>query len=135
MKNVIVYGLIIGILSVIWMFVMRALGFYPDVEKINSVEFVSILIPLIGLYFGVKSYRDKERGGKIGFFDALFQGFKILLLGGVISVSAAIIYIEEFTPNRGLEDFSARIFGALLVGVLFALGTAALFTTRHNKLD
>lgn len=134
MKNVIVYGLIIGILSVIWMFVMRAFGFYPNVEKINSIEFVSILIPLIGLYFGVKSYRDKDRGGKIGFFDALIQGFKILLLGGVIAVSAAIVYIEEFTPNRGLEDFSARIFGALLVGVLFALGAAALFTTRHNKL-
>jgi hypothetical protein len=31
--------------------------------------------------------------------------------------------------------FSERIFGALLVGILFALGVSVLLTNKRNKVD
>jgi hypothetical protein len=136
MKNAVISGLIIGVLSGLWIFIMPLLGFSPQQGRMSPIEFGSVLIPLIGLYFGVKNYRNTECKGNMGFLEALLQGFKILLIGGVIAVTASIIYIDEFSQEKAtLLDFSGRIFGALLVGVLFALGVAALLTTKPNKVD
>ena len=135
MKNAIVSGLLIGILSGVWMFIMHWLGYSPQSSKLEPIEYVSVFIPLIVLYFGVKNYRKTDCGGRMGFLQALMQSFKILILGGVISVSASIIYIDEFTKESNLMDFSGRIFGALLVGILFALGVSVLFTNTRNKVD
>jgi hypothetical protein len=134
MKNAIVSGLIIGILSGLWMFVMHALGYSPEVERMAPIEFVSVLIPLVVLYFGLKSYRNVDCQGNLGFLPALMQCFKILLIGGVVTTAAAIIYIDEFA-QASIKDFSGRIFGALLVGVLFSLTVSVLLTTKHNKVD
>jgi hypothetical protein len=87
------------------------------------------------LYFGIKSYRKNECAGHMGFLEALIQSFKILILGGIITVSASIIYIDEFAKETNLMDFSGRVFGALLVGILFALGVSVLFTNTRNKVD
>ena len=51
-----------------------------------------------------------------------------------MAVAAAIIYVDEVN-KQDITDFSGRMFGALLVGLLLALGVAALFTTKHNKVD
>jgi hypothetical protein len=135
MRNVIIYGALIGVFSGLWMFVMHWLGFAPKSGDLQPIEYFSVLIPIILLYFGVKSYRDNEAHGNLGFLPALMQSFKILLLGGIIAVFAAIVYIEEFSKGSSIGDFSGRVFGALLVGLLFALGVSALMTTRHNKVD
>ncbi|HEY8784782.1 MAG TPA: DUF4199 domain-containing protein [Mucilaginibacter sp.] len=135
MKNAIVSGLFIGILSGLWMFIMHLLGYSPQSSRMAPIEYVSVFIPLIVLYFGIRSYRNIDCKGRLGFLPALMQSFKILIIGGVITVSASIIYIEEFARGSNLMDFSGRIFGALLVGILFALGVSVLFTTNHNKVD
>eukprot|EP01037_Dinobryon_pediforme_P007274 gene7277-7345_t len=101
------------------MFVMRALGYSPQGGTIAPIEFVSGLIPLAGLYFGVKSFKENDCKGHMGFLEALLQCFKILLIGGVITTAAAIIYVEEIDGSN-LMEFSGRIFGALLLA-LFAL--------------
>jgi hypothetical protein len=135
MKNAIVSGLVIGLLSLLWMFVMHGLGFNPQSGKVSLTELVSVFIPLIVLYFAIKSYRKNDCGGQMGFLEALIQSFKILILGGIITVAASIIYIDEFAKENNLMDFSERIFGALLVGILFALGVSLLFTNKRNKVD
>lgn len=134
MKNAIITGLIIGVVSGVWMFVMRALGYSPQGGTIAPIEFVSGLIPLAGLYFGVKSFKENDCKGHMGFLEALLQCFKILLIGGVITTAAAIIYVEEIDGSN-LMEFSGRIFGALLLGLLFALGTSVLLTSKPNKVD
>ena len=117
------------------MFIMHALGFSPQTSGPEPIEYVSVLIPLIVLYFGVRSYRTNECKGHMGFFEALMQCFKILIVGGIIAVAAAIIFIDEFAKESSLMNFSGRIFGALLVGILFSLGISVLFTTKPNKVD
>jgi hypothetical protein len=135
MKNAIISGLIIGILSGLWMFIMHATGHRPEEGALTPIEFASVFIPLVVLYFGIKSYRKNECKGHMGFLQALMQCFKILIIGGIITTAAAIIYIDEFSTGHSIGDFSGRIFGALLVGVLFSLGVAVLFTTKPNKVD
>jgi hypothetical protein len=135
MKNAIITGAIIGILSGLWMFTMHWMGYAPNTDKVAPIEYFSVLIPLAGLYFGVRSYRETECKGQMGFLEALVQSFKILLIGGIISVSAAILYIDEVEKANNLKDFSGRIFGALLVGLLFCLAVSALLTTKPNKVD
>lgn len=117
------------------MFVMHALGFSPQTDYLAPIEYCSVLIPLVVLYFGLKSYAANDCGGKMGFLEALMQCFKILLIGGVVATAAAIIYIDEFSTESSLMDFSGRIFGALLLGVLFSLSLSVLFTSKPNKVD
>jgi hypothetical protein len=70
----------------------------------------------------------------MGFLEALIQCFKILIAGGIFTVFVSILYIDEISKSS-IGDFSGRIFGALLVGLLLSLGVSALLTTRHNKVD
>jgi len=135
MKNAIISGLIIGILSVLWIFIMHLIGISPQPGSVKPIEFGSVLIPLVVLYIGITNYKKTDCKGKMGFLEALIQSFKILIIGGIIAVAASIIYISEFTKNGNLMVFSERIFGALLVGILFALGVSVLLTNKRNKVD
>ena len=117
------------------MFTMKSMGFSPQEGALSPIEYASILIPLVVLFFGIKSYRDNECKGHMGFLEALLQSFKILLIGGAVAVAASIIYIDEFAREKSIQDFSGRVFGALLVGILFSFGVSLLFTTKPNKVD
>ncbi|GGH09788.1 DUF4199 domain-containing protein [Mucilaginibacter phyllosphaerae] len=138
MKNSVIFGLIIGVLSLIWLFVMRSTGYNLSDSKTNPIEYVSVLIPLIGLFFGVKNFRDGELKGNMGFLEALIQSFKILLVGGVLAVFAGIIFINwgnVDSTDTTFQSFSGRIFGALLVGVIEAFAVSLLLTTKSNRVD
>jgi hypothetical protein len=138
MKNSVIFGLIIGVLSLIWLFVMRQTGYNLTDSKANPIEYVSVIIPLIGLYFGVRQFRDGELKGNMGFLEALIQSFKILLVGGIFAVFAGIIFINwggGDSNDTTFQSFSGRIFGALLVGVIEAFAVSLLLTTKSNRVD
>jgi hypothetical protein len=137
MKSALLPGIIIGVLSGAWLFAMHAFGYDMQSDTASPFEYASVLIPLIGLYFGVKNYRDKEKGGQLSFLSALIECFKILLVGGIIAVFVAILYINYISTNAGgnIRDFSGRMFGALLVGLLFSLGVSLLLMTKTTKID
>ncbi len=134
MKNALISGLIIGILSGLWLFALHAFGFRIEDNQASNIEYFSILIPIIGLYFGIRGYRD-DLGGQMGFLEALLQSFKILLVGGVVAIFAAIVYINYIQSGANLRDMSSRMFGALLVGVLAAFAVSLLFANKPNKID
>jgi len=136
MKNAFITGLIIGVLSGAWLFIMHAMGYNLVKDQVSPFEYVSIIIPIGGLFFGLKSYRNTDCGGKMGFLEALIQCFKILVLAGIIAVFSAILYISYIdTSYNNISDFSGRIFGALLIGLLTSLGVSLLLTTKSNKVD
>jgi hypothetical protein len=135
MKNAFITGIIIGVLSGLWLFIMHLTGYDLNKDQVAPIEYVSILIPIAGLYFGIRSYRDTDCGGKMGFLEALIQSFKILVLGGVIAVFAGILYISYISAGNNLRDFSGRMFGALLIGLLSSLAISLILTTKSNKVD
>ncbi len=136
MKNALISGAFIGILSGLWLLALHSFGYNALLgDQTAPFEYFSILIPIIGLYFGVRSYRNNELKGQMGFLEALIQSFKILLVGGVIAIFGSIVYISYVAAGNNVRDFSGRMFGALLVGILFAFGVSLLLTTRQNKVD
>jgi len=137
MKSAIVPGLIIGILSGIWLFIMLSMGIKFNDNNPASIEFVSILIPIIGLYIGVKRYRDNVLDGKMNFLEGLVEGFKILIVGGIFVVFIGIIYINWISNSEkaNWSDFSGRIFAALLIGVLSALAVTLLLISKSKKIE
>ena len=135
MKNALIYGLIIGILSGLWLFAMHAFGVGISDDQAAPVEYFCVLIPIIGLFFGIMSYKNNELGGNMGFLEALVQSFKILLVGGIVAIFAAIVYINYIHSGSNLRDLSSRMFGALLVGILCAFAVSLLFANKSNKID
>jgi hypothetical protein len=136
MKSALFPGLIIGILSGLWLFIMLSLGFKFSNDNVNPIEFVSVLIPIIGLYIGVKRYRDNELDGKMNFLEGLVEGFKILIIGGIFVIFVGIVYINwiSTTEKANWSDFSGRIFAALLIGVLSTLTVTLLLMSKSKKI-
>jgi len=135
MKNAFITGVIIGVLSGLWLFVMHIAGYDLTKDQVSPFEYVSVIIPIAGLFFGLKSYRDNELGGNMGFLEALIQCFKILILAGIIAIFAGILYISYVDAGNNARDFSGRMFAALLIGVLSALAMSLILTTKSNKVD
>ncbi len=135
MKNAILWGAMIGVLSGIWIYVMHSAGIGPVNDQVAPLEYFSFLIPAIGLFFGIYTYRKNECNDKMGFLEALIQSFKILIAGGIITVFATILYFSYVSTKNTLSDFSGRIFGALLVGVILAFAVSLLFANKANKVD
>lgn len=136
MKNAFITGIVIGVLSGLWLFIMHLAGYDLNSDQVSPYEYVSCIIPIVVLFVGVKIYRDKDLGGNMGFLEALIQCFKVLVLGGIIAGFLGILYISYIDPaQNNLRDFSGRLFGALLVGVLSALGVSLVLHTKSNKVD
>lgn len=133
MKNAVIFGFIIGILSGIWIWAMYLLG-HSTLNTDSPYEITSVLIPIIGLFFGVKRYRDVDKGGRITFFEGLQEGFKILFFGGFVAVVIAILFVT-YVAKSSITDFSGKIFGALLVGVITALAVSLLLMKDSKRVD
>ncbi|EHQ27292.1 DUF4199 domain-containing protein [Mucilaginibacter paludis] len=134
MKNAVISGVIIGIVSGIWIYVMHwAGGSTESTHELKPIEYTSGLIPLIGLYFGVRNYRENYLGGAMSFLEGLVEGFKILVVGGIITMAFAIWYINYVAAGT-IADFSGYIFGALLLGLLFSLGVSLLLMTKSKNM-
>jgi hypothetical protein len=135
MKNAVITGLVIGILSGLWLFVMHWMGYNTTgAHQISPYEYFSILIPFVGLYFGVRAYRANEMNGVISFLEALVQCFKTLIVGGVVAVFAAIVYLNYVAGGVNYTDFSGRMFGALLVGILSALAVSLMLMNKSKAI-
>ena len=137
MKNALVPGIIIGVLSGIWMFIMRLMHIPFNSPQVSYIEFVSVLIPVIGLYYGVKFYCYGEMQGKMNFLEGLIHSFKILIVAGIFVVFLGIVYINWIASAEKISwaDFSGRIFAALLIGLLTSLAVSLMLTTKSNKVD
>ncbi len=135
MKNALYSGLVIGVLSGLWLFLMHLTGYTTTADKTAPIEYFSILIPVLGLYFGLRSYKNNELGGNMGFLEGLVQCLKILFVGGAIAVFLGIVYINYIAKGSNFLDFSGRLFGAFLLGILSSFLMTLVLMTKGEKVD
>jgi preprotein translocase subunit YajC len=134
MKNAIISGVIIGVVSVLWIIGMQFFGYKPqniEDSQNNWIEYTSVLIPFFGLYFGIRGLK-KAQNGKLTFFEGLFEGFKIITVGGVLAAAASFIYIYFFAESLTI-GYMERIFGAMAIGLLFTLANALLLMNGEKQ--
>ncbi|WP_423147604.1 DUF4199 domain-containing protein [Rubrolithibacter danxiaensis] len=142
MKNAIKFGILIGIASGIWIVIMHFAGVYNRAypisdrsmsSSINWLEYISTFIPFLGLFFGIKNFRDNINGGRMEFFEGIFEGFKILVIGGVIAGFFIAVYTSYVNNNIGM-DFMGRIGYAGLFGILCTITISLILMNRQRNL-
>lgn len=98
-----IYGSItICILFMISWFVLDHLPM--SVQEI--LGYVSIIVSLSFVYFGIKHFRDKENHGKISFKKALAIGILISLITALIFGLLDVLYTEVLNPDFMDEYYS-----------------------------
>lgn len=99
-KNVLIFGLIIGVILCINMFVMINM-MYEDTEfKGNDVVGYAAMVVLFSLiYFGIRNYRNKILSGSISFWNAFKTGALIALVASTVYVIVWLFYYYLFVPD------------------------------------
>ena len=98
-KTVLVFGVLSGLVSAALMFATL-----PFLEKIGYdkgliVGYTGIVLSLLFVYFGVRSYRDNKLGGKITFGRGFGVGILITLISCVFYVASWEVIYFKIMPD------------------------------------
>jgi Protein of unknown function (DUF4199) len=115
-KNIIVYGLIAGILvSSFMLYTMNNLSHCEgsiDYNRSMLIGYASMLIAFSLVFVGIRNYRDKYNEGIVSFGKAFKIGIMIVLIASTIYVVAWLIDYFFFMPDF-LEKYSAHMIDQL----------------------
>ena len=110
-RNIIIYGLIAGIVvSILMLFSINYISHVDRKVDYNTsllIGYASMLIAFSLVYVGIRNYRDKYNGGIISFGKAFKIGSMIVLIASTMYVVAWLIDYFFFIPDF-MEKFSAQ---------------------------
>lgn len=93
------YGMFTSFILFIWMIIEYTL-FIPNFHEAGLyIGIVAILIPVIGIFFGIRERRDKINFGYITFRDAFRTGIVITFITAVMIVLFTYVYYEFINPG------------------------------------
>ena len=102
-KNIIIYGLIAGIVvSVLMLFSVNTLSHCEgnvDYDTSMLIGYASMLVAFSLVFVGIRNYRDKYNGGIISFGKAFKIGIMMVLIASTIYVVAWLIDFFFFIPD------------------------------------
>lgn len=103
-KTVITFGLIGGVIIMIFTFIIATLCDRDMIafERAEIVGYASMVIALSMIFFGIKSYRDNQGGGKITFWKGVQVGVLITAIASALYVvggEAYTAYNPAFAPK------------------------------------
>src|SRR5436190_10057891 len=115
-KNIIIYGLIAGIVvSVLMLASVNYVSYCKgnvDYDTSMLIGYASMLIAFSLVFVGIRNYRDKYNGGVISFGKAFKIGIMIVLIASTIYVGAWLIDYFFFIPDFA-EKYSAHMLDEL----------------------
>lgn len=97
-KTVLTYGGIIGV--ILALFIVIPFAYYDDPSDMagnETIGFAVMFIAFAGMFFAIRSFRDKQNEGTIGFGKAL-------AIGLLISLFASVIYSLSWTILTEVSD-------------------------------
>ena len=98
-KKVLTFGLISGVVSAALMFAMVPFIYRIGFDKGVIVGYTAIVVSLLLVPFGIRSYRENVGGGKITFGRAFAVGILITLISCICYVLAWEIVYYNFLPD------------------------------------
>ncbi|MFZ1322275.1 MAG: DUF4199 domain-containing protein [Ignavibacteria bacterium] len=93
------FGLFTSFVFFVWMVLVYTIivpNFYGAGE---FIMFVSVFIPTIGIFFGIKERRDKSNFGHITYREAFRTGIVITFIISVMIVIFTYVYYEFINPD------------------------------------
>jgi hypothetical protein len=103
-------GLILGLIGIIWTLIM----WFLDQTTNRTMGWIFFIVLIIGLFFGIKSYRDKYLNGFITYGHSLGAGVIIMIYYSIISAIFTYILYKFIDPN--LTDKMLALAEEQLVG-------------------
>jgi hypothetical protein len=107
-RTVWTYGLIAGAILALGMVISMSNEDRISMTAGYAIGYVTIIVALLAVYFGIRSYRDKVLGGAIGFRRAFSVGFLIALVASVCYVASWQVVYRTIVPDF-MERYSARV--------------------------
>lgn len=91
-KNVLVFGLIAGVISSLWFIVQHVLGLEIDFDSGMWFGYASMLVAFSMIIVAVKKYRDTQNHGAISFGRALSIGLLVSFIAATFYVLVWLVY-------------------------------------------
>jgi hypothetical protein len=111
-KNIIIYGLIAGIIvSILMLFSVNSISHREgsfDYNRSLLIGYASMLIAFSLVFVGIRNYRDTYNAGVISFGKAFRIGIMIVLIASTIYVLTWLIDYFFFIPDFA-EKYSAHM--------------------------
>jgi uncharacterized membrane protein (DUF485 family) len=106
MKTLAISGIITGLVISGWMYLEFLAGFHGS-EVGGYTGFAALLFTILGIYFGIRSYRNRVMAGKINFWQGVLAGVVISVFAGLITAVFTFVYFRYINP--GFVDFMVNI--------------------------
>jgi hypothetical protein len=100
LRTILIYGVIAGLIVAIPMFTLLAMdGAHESWSSSHFFGYALMILALSLIFIGVKSYRDKVKGGVIKFLPAFLIGLGISVVAGLIYVIGweVTLYLTNYT--------------------------------------
>jgi hypothetical protein len=102
-KTVLVFGLISGAISAAMMLMTVSVEGKIGQGKAEIIGYTTMILALLLVFFGVRSYRENVSGGKLTFGRGFLVGILITLISSTCYVGA-----WEFVQHRFYPDFADK---------------------------
>ena len=114
-KIVITYGLISGAI-ITFLFLLSMYLWQKGIINFDNGEYFgygSMLVALLMVFFGIKSFRDNQNGKSIGFWKGAQVGILISLLASFVYAASWEVYMQVSPENKFVEKYSEHYIGKL----------------------
>lgn len=129
-KTILTFGLISGVISSLLMIVTIPFADRIGLGHSYVLGYATIVLSLVVVFFGVRSYRDNVAQGQITFGKAFLVGLAITVISCLFYVATWEIIYFNFMP-----DFMDK-YGANVIHKLQASGaTAAAIQQQTEQID
>ncbi len=99
MKSEIRSGVAIGVAGFLWLLLEFFLGFHTTrIDYQPFITWLSIVIPIVGIYWAMKAKRDRYYAGRISFIQALKTGLIITVVMSIVSPLLSFMYVSVINP-------------------------------------
>lgn len=98
-KIVLTFGLLSGAVAAVMMFLTLPFAERIGFDRAVYVGYTVIVISMLFVYFGVRSYRDNVLGGRMNFGKAFTAGMLITIISSACYVAAWLVMYYGFMPD------------------------------------
>jgi len=102
MKTLAIYGLVTGLVISGWMYLEFLAGFHGS-ETGRYTGFAALLLTILGIYVGIRAYRNNVKAGKMNFWQGVLAGVIISIFAGLITAAFTFAYLRYINP--GFVDY------------------------------
>ncbi|MBT8262079.1 MAG: DUF4199 domain-containing protein [Bacteroidia bacterium] len=108
-KTVIKYGLYSLLAASILFLLAFLIGKGMSYSVQETVGYITMVVSLVFVFFGIRHYRDRVNNGKVSFGKALFIGFMISLFAGLGFGVVDYIYTTMINPDFAQEYLTTMV--------------------------